>query len=91
MESCQHCGHHVVNRPRGLCFRCYCTPGVREEYRKEIVPKYFRRGLGIGNHQRPLPSQPVSAQPGSLEKVAAMAERAQADVELFHPEDAAGD
>ena len=27
---CRHCTQSKVNRPRGLCWSCYYTPGVRE-------------------------------------------------------------
>jgi hypothetical protein len=29
---CRHCGKKKVNRPRGLCWACYYTPGVKELY-----------------------------------------------------------
>lgn len=29
---CRHCGERKVNRPRGLCWGCYYTPGVKEKY-----------------------------------------------------------
>ncbi len=29
---CRHCHRKKVNRPRGLCWRCYYRPGVRERY-----------------------------------------------------------
>ena len=31
-EACKHCGKGKVNRPRGLCWVCYYTPGVRYRY-----------------------------------------------------------
>lgn len=31
---CLHCGVHPINRPRGLCWGCYHTPGVRQLYPK---------------------------------------------------------
>lgn len=30
--TCRHCGKGKVCRPRGLCWRCYYTPGVRDLY-----------------------------------------------------------
>lgn len=30
MSICLHCHKNKVNRPRGLCWTCYYTPGVRE-------------------------------------------------------------
>ena len=29
---CRHCSERKVTRPRGLCWKCYYTPGVRELY-----------------------------------------------------------
>lgn len=29
---CRHCHQRDVNCPRGLCWTCYYTPGVREQY-----------------------------------------------------------
>lgn len=31
-EVCRHCNCRKVNRPRGLCWRCYYTPAVRAMY-----------------------------------------------------------
>ena len=41
---CRHCRRSGVNRPRGLCWTCYYTPGVRELY--PSGSKYARRGVG---------------------------------------------
>lgn len=30
--TCLHCSRRKVNRPRGLCWKCYYCPGVREMY-----------------------------------------------------------
>ena len=48
---------------------------------------YGRRGVGNGNHRRPLP-EPTDARPGSPEKLAVLARRAAAGKELWHPDDA---
>ncbi len=32
MGTCRHCTKGRVNRPAGLCWSCYYTPGVREMY-----------------------------------------------------------
>ena len=29
---CRHCSKCKVNRPRGLCWSCYYTPGVKEQF-----------------------------------------------------------
>lgn len=31
-KACRHCGGDKVNRPRGLCWSCYYTPGVKALY-----------------------------------------------------------
>ncbi len=40
---CRHCQRVRSNRPRGLCWSCYYTPGVREKY--PSTSKYARRGV----------------------------------------------
>jgi hypothetical protein len=39
---CRHCHVKVVNRPRGMCWSCYYTPGVKDLY--PTTSKYGRRG-----------------------------------------------
>ena len=41
---CRHCSKSKVNRPRGLCWSCYYTPGVRDLY--PSTSKFARRGVG---------------------------------------------
>ena len=40
---CRHCKRVQSNRPRGLCWSCYYTPGVREKY--PSTSKFARRGV----------------------------------------------
>jgi hypothetical protein len=84
--TCRHCGRSRVNRPRGLCWSCYYTPGVRERY--PSTSKFAKRGVGNGNGLAPLPSIPTRARPGSPEKVAVLEERARQRQALWHPFDA---
>ena len=84
--ACRHCGRSRVNRPRGLCWSCYYTPGVRERY--PSTSKFAKRGVGNGNGLAPLPSMPTRARPGSPEKVAVLEERARRQQTLWHPLDA---
>lgn len=85
--ACRHCGGGPVNRPRGLCWHCYNTPGVRGQYAP--VNKFGRRGVGNCLRRPPRrPASPTSAPPGSEEKVAVLAERARRHERLFHPDDA---
>ena len=84
MSLCRHCHRASVNRPRGLCWSCYYTPGVREQY--PSTSKFARRGVGnfCGNAQ---PCEPTAALPGSPEKVAILEERARMRQQLWHPLD----
>ena len=88
---CRHCGQCRINRPRGLCWSCYYTPGVRELY--PSTSKHAYRGLGAGLWSVPLPSVPTTVAPGTPEKLAVLAARARAGQAMFHPADArwAGD
>ncbi len=83
---CRRCGRGRVNRPRGLCWKCFYTPGVRESYGP--VDKYGRRGIGIGIGYRcaPLPI-PTRALPGTPEKLSVLESRAAAGECLWHPAD----
>ncbi len=40
-RRCRHCRKSSVSRPRGLCWGCYYTPGVRDLY--PITSKFARR------------------------------------------------
>lgn len=86
IRICRHCRAAKVCRPRGLCWSCFYTPGVRDQY--PITSKYARRGLGNGFKSLMLPPEPTTAAPGSVEKLAVMAERAEQNYELCHPLDA---
>lgn len=83
---CRHCTKSKVNRPRGLCWSCYYTPGVKELY--PSTSKYARRGEGNFTGNAPLPTAPTMAAPGSAEKAAVLAERARMKQALWHPLDA---
>ena len=89
--GCRHCKTVKATRPRGLCFRCYYTPGVRDRY--PSVSKFGRRGTGNYFRNAPSPFVPTTASPGSLEKLAVLEMRARLHQALWHPLDAryAGD
>jgi hypothetical protein len=89
MRLCRHCNRVKSNRPRGLCWSCYYTPGVRERY--PSTSKFAHRGLGDFYGALRLPDRPTTAVPGSPEKVAILEERAQMGVALWHPLDAPRD
>lgn len=82
---CKHCRKSKVNRPRGLCWTCYYTPGVKDRY--PSTSKYARRGVGNFNGNAPLP-EPTTAPPGTAEKMAVLELRAQLKQALWHPLDA---
>lgn len=83
---CRNCNHSKPNRPRGLCWTCYYTPGVRDRF--PSTSKFARRGVGDFNGKAKLPPVPTHAMPGSEEKVAILEERARLKVSLWHPLDA---
>jgi len=82
---CRHCQKVKSNRPRGLCWSCYYTPGVREQF--PSTSKFARRGVADFNGRATLP-EPTEALPGSLEKVHVLEERARLGQQLWHPLDA---
>ncbi len=84
---CRHCNNAPVSRPRGLCWSCYYTPGVRELF--PSTSKFGRRGHGNFNGCPPLPALPTRALPGTPEKLAILEERARRRQSLWHPDDAA--
>jgi hypothetical protein len=86
MILCRHCHKSKPNRPRGLCWSCYYTPGVRDQY--PSTSKFARRGVGDYNGQSSLPPFPTGALPGSPEKVAILEQRAKMRLSLWHPADA---
>ncbi len=85
-KRCRHCRKAPVSRPRGLCFRCYYRPGVKKMFPPLLQARFVSKLAdfsGLGK----LPPCPTSAAPGTPEKVAVLAQRAQAGCRLFHPED----
>jgi hypothetical protein len=83
---CRHCQKVRSNRPRGLCWSCYYTPGVREQY--PSTSKFARRGVSDFNGRASLAAQPCPYLPGTPEKVAVLEERARLGLALWHPLDA---
>jgi hypothetical protein len=84
IKVCQHCQRSGVNRPRGLCWSCYYSPGVKELY--PSTSKFARRGVPDYYGRAPL-GEPTTAKPGTPEKVEAMIQRATRGQNLFHPGD----
>jgi hypothetical protein len=84
---CRHCEAEPVTRPRGLGWKCFYTPGVKEMY--PSTSKYCNRGVGNGfRANAPLPAEPTAHPPGSAEKEAVLAGRAERGESLHHPHDA---
>ena len=83
---CKHCQKSKVNRPRGLCWSCYYTPGVKEMY--PSTSKYARRGVGNFTGNAPVAPRPTCFAPGTAEKMAVLEERAKNKQALWHPFDA---
>jgi hypothetical protein len=91
MTRCRHCSKPKVTRPRGLCWSCYYTPGLRNRY--PSTSKFARQGLGNFYCNAPLAPVPTTAVPGTPEKLAVLEHRARMKQAVFHPADAryAGD
>lgn len=85
MKTCRHCQAARVGRPRGLCWRCYYRPDVRELY--QSTSKYARRSTPDYCGRARLPGFPTDAAPGSEAKVAVLEERAARREALWHPMD----
>lgn len=83
---CRHCHQVPSSRPRGLCWSCYYTPNVRQQY--PSTSKFARRGLGNFNGSVEMLPPPTGAPPGSPEKVAILEQRARMGMALWHPDDA---
>jgi hypothetical protein len=87
-KVCVRCKVNKPNRPRGLCWHCYYTPGVRERYGPTTV--HGRRGIGHNDSgAKPLdPRGGTAHPPGSLGRIAVMEERAELGYAILHPDDA---
>ncbi len=81
---CRHCGQHKANRSRGLCWRCYHNPIVRDLYEPE---NRFRSRGGDFYGGNDLPPHATTAAPGTEDKIIALAARCAAKVSLWHPGD----
>ena len=83
---CKHCRQGKVNRPRGLCWGCYYTPGVKDLH--PSTSKYARRGEGNFTSFAPTAPDPTPFAPGSAEKLAVLERRVKLKQALWHPLDA---
>jgi hypothetical protein len=76
---------------KNLCKRCYLTPGVRGMYRSlHKTGQWSNPGGSLGDtYKKAAIPEPVSAKPGTEEKILAMIGRVERHEELFHELDAA--
>src|SRR5215813_12982281 len=88
---CKHCNRNRGQRwKRGLCLGCYMKPAVRERY----PPRYCSTAgrpwqlQGEDFNGPGTTPEPTRATPGSLEKIAALRERAGNRQALWHRDDA---
>jgi hypothetical protein len=86
---CRHCRAKPANRPRGLCWACYYTPGIQDLYPSLCAA--HGKGVADRNGGSEAPAQPTSARPGSAEKIAVLTERAARGQSLWHKGDAGMD
>lgn len=85
---CRNCGRAKVNRPRGLCWTCYYTPGVKDRF--PSTSKFARRGVENFYGEAPLAAQTTRAVPGTEDKLLVLIARAERRESLFHPDDGPG-
>ncbi len=86
-ERCRHCRTGKACRPRGLCCPCFATPSIRAQYPVAVTDRN-RRGVEDFCGKAGLPPEPTEALPGSAEKIAVLAARAELRQSLWHPLDA---
>lgn len=82
---CRHCNAKPVSRPRGLCWNCFYTPGVKDLY--PITSKHGIRGIGNGMAAVVLPPRPTSTLAGTRERLRVYRKRAEKRLALNHPDD----
>lgn len=80
---CRHCGLRRSNRPRGLCWSCYCDPAVRRA--TPSVSAYANRGgdWQESTRERPVAAVPLRCPPGSKGRVAELRGRVERRERLF--------
>lgn len=86
---CVHCGGtRNVSRPRGLCWTCYYTPGVRDQY--PPLSKFAKYGAQVTTTRNMASKEPVPTDtlPGTEERFRVLEERARNGESLKHPMDA---
>lgn len=84
---CQNCQRDRGVYSRELCWSCYYTPDVRDQYEPMATPSNHR-GLGIDVYAPLAPPEPTTARPGTIEKLHVLMDRLEAGYALWHPDDA---
>jgi hypothetical protein len=85
-SMCRHCGKEVVTRPRGLGWKCYYTPGVKDRY--PSTSKFARRGVSAEtNAPSRTPARACPHPPGSEGRIGTLEARAAATESMTHPGD----
>lgn len=90
-SMCRHCRRRPVNRPRGLCWKCFYTPGLRDRYGWRDVGGSSARGRGLANADPPPPPEPTPHLQGTEAKIRVLAERCAAGYGLWHSQDNTGE
>lgn len=88
VPTCKHCGKKGVNRPRGLCWSCYYTPGVLEQY--PSTSKHAYRSPVPAHSDGPLPAEIMPAGISFEDRLKVLEGRAARGESLFHPADDGG-
>lgn len=83
--KCVHCHRKNASRPRGLCWKCFYTPAVRDVY--PVTSKYAPKHFGEFNGGYLPPDAPTDARPGTPAKVAVLERRAEQMRSLWHEQD----
>ncbi len=71
---CRHCCKKPVNRPRGLCWLCYLSPGVRDLYGRRLNQHATPEALPLPAVEV-APQDPSPYQPGTLEQMSVLRKR----------------
>ena len=77
---CLNCGRKKVTRPRGLCWRCFYSPGVKEQFP-------LRSKVGVAGSAPKRTPEPTTARPGTEAKLRVLIGRAERGETLYHPDD----
>jgi hypothetical protein len=83
---CRHCQVVRSSRPRGLCWACYRSRRIRNQY--PSTSKFAHRGLANNGFEAEQLPAPTSAEPGTPEKIEVLASRLAGGQHLWNDDDA---